>query len=73
MTPVFWVSLTILSVGYNSRHFCARALQKNAQRKGKLGGAHRIGPRPKGILVRWGLLRLPERQKSMVRGLLKSF
>lgn len=32
---LFCVSLTILSVGHESRHFCARASQKNAQRNGK--------------------------------------
>ena len=33
--PVFCVSLTVSTVEHESRHFCARALQKNAQRNGK--------------------------------------
>jgi hypothetical protein len=33
--PVFCVSLTVSSVEHESRHFCARAMQKNAQRNGK--------------------------------------
>ncbi len=33
--PIFCVSLTVLTVEHKSRHFCARALQKNAQRNGK--------------------------------------
>ena len=33
--PIFCVALTVLTVEHESRHFCARASQKNAQRNGK--------------------------------------
>jgi hypothetical protein len=33
--PIFCVSLTVSSVEHESRHFCARALQKSAQRNSK--------------------------------------
>ncbi len=32
--PIFCVSLTVSSVEHESRHFCARAMQKNAKRNG---------------------------------------
>jgi hypothetical protein len=33
--PIFCVSSTVSSVEHESRHFCARAMQKNAQRNSK--------------------------------------
>jgi hypothetical protein len=54
--------------GISVRVRCKRMRKERASLVERTGSA-----RAKGILVRWGLLRLPERQKSMVRGLLESF
>ena len=48
--PIFCVSLTVSSVEHESRHFCARAMQRmrkeTAKKRNKIGGWIEIGDDP---------------------------